>query len=54
VIALAILMPWLIDLLTSNGVTGELLSSAVGAAVGNCLSNCLGPSRSVRALIFPD
>jgi hypothetical protein len=52
VIALAILLPWVIDGLTSNEVSGELLSSLVEALVSNCVAPIQAIVGTLRALLF--
>ena len=53
-IALAILMPWVMDRLASNAVACELLSSVVGTAVSHCLAPCMKGGRAMRVLVFPE
>jgi hypothetical protein len=52
IIALSILLPWVIDTLTSNEVTGEFLGSLVSALVSNCVAPIQAGVRTLRVLLF--
>ncbi|KAJ1629684.1 hypothetical protein T492DRAFT_840620 [Pavlovales sp. CCMP2436] len=57
IIVSSILLPWVIDTLSSNEVTGEILNEYVGGIISNCVAPIEAVFRSVfravRMLVFP-